>query len=56
MTNRMNDKHEALAAATQANTRKTLQAGSLPEETVNALEKTKMDERHARLNELLQDQ
>jgi hypothetical protein len=45
MTNRMNDTDEALAAATQANTRKTLQVGNLPEETINALQKTRMDER-----------
>jgi hypothetical protein len=50
----MNDRDKSLAEATEANTRKRLQPGKLPKETINALEKTKMDERHAPLNALLQ--
>jgi hypothetical protein len=37
----------------QTTVRKNLRVGNLPEETVKALEKSRMDERHASLNELM---
>jgi hypothetical protein len=41
--------------AQQANERKNLRLGSLPKETIKALEESRMDERHAPLNELMHD-
>jgi hypothetical protein len=41
--------------ALRAKARRSLLAGNLPEETVKALKKTKMDKRHTMLNALMQD-
>jgi hypothetical protein len=42
-------------ASLRAKARRNLVVGRLPEETVKALKKTKMDKRHAALNALMQD-
>jgi hypothetical protein len=39
----------------RAKARRNLLVGNLPEETIKALKKTKMDKRHAALDALLQD-
>jgi hypothetical protein len=39
----------------RAKARKSLRVGSLPAETVRALEESRMDDRHASLNALMQD-
>jgi hypothetical protein len=39
----------------RAKARRNLLVGQLPEKTVKALKKTKMDKRHAALNALMQD-
>jgi hypothetical protein len=41
--------------APQANERKNLRVGSLPKETIKALEESRRDERHAPLNKLMHD-
>jgi hypothetical protein len=41
--------------ARQAKERKNLRAGSLAKETIKALKESRMDERHASLNELMHD-
>jgi hypothetical protein len=41
--------------ALRARARKNLVVGNLPDDTVKALKKTRMDKRHAALNALMQD-